>query len=409
MKVIRIFLALIIFTSNINTVNANPVENILSLDQVLELAYGNNIGLKVINKDRDINVAEVITAGLYPNPQVFAAAGIAQKTYNPGIQQTFPLGGKIKRRKEVAKAQFEVIDKSIQQTAIDLRFQVKNLFYEIITLENKQKVYQELLDITNQTLQNAKRRFELQQITILDLNQIEFLTIDIRKDSIAIKARIKKLRNKLSQIVNFNIDDQELAAYDSQHTELIDLIKKTSETDLIKLAIENRPDINSNEAMLNVNSQELKLARANIYPDLTLGAAPDIVTGDEGSVNVFAQLQLDIPVFNRQQGEIKKAKDRAEQIKLQRKGIELQVEQEVKNTLNDYTLAKDQLDLYQKEVLDKSKEFVVKAEKSYSLGKTIILTFLEAVKTSQSIYLGYLDTDLSYKKALIKSEKVLAL
>ncbi len=407
MKITKIILVLMLLIMQIRAAKAD--ESILSLDQVLDLAYEHNIGLKVANKNRDINEAEVITAGLYPNPQLFASAGIAQRTYNPGIQQRFPLGGKIKRRKEVAKAQFNVIDKSIQQTAIDLRYQVKNLFYEILTSEEKQKVYKELLDITNQTLETAKRRFELKEITILDLNQIELLAIDIRKKSIAIDVQIKKLRNQFSQVLNFDIDNKELAAYENQDTALIALLGQESKDDLIELAIKNRPDYNANEAMLNVNSQELRLARANIYPDLTLGAAPDIVTGDDGSINLFAQLQLDIPVFDRQQGEVKKAKERAEQIKLQRTQIELLIEQEIKNTLNNYDLAKRQLELYQKDTLDKSKELVTKANKSYKLGKTIVLSFLEAVKTSQSIYLGYLDTDLNYKKALVESEKALAL
>lgn len=384
-------------------------EKILSLDQVLDIAYQSNLGLKIINKNRDINEAEVITAGLYPNPELFAAGGIAQKTYNPGIQQTFPLGRKIKRRKEVAKARFDVIDKSIQQTAIDLRYKVKNLFYEILTLEEKKKVYQELLDITNKTLQTAKRRFELKEITILDLNQIELLAINIRKESISIGVEIKKLRNQLSQTLNYDINASELAAYEGQEKELLSVVTNKTVEELIDIAIKNRPDINANEAMLNVNAKELKLARSNIYPDLTVGAAPDIVTGDDGSINLFAQIQLDIPVFNRQQGEVKKAKARAEQIRLQRKQIELLIEQEVKNTLNNYDLAKNQLELYQKNVLVKSKEFTHKAEKSYRLGKTIVLTFLEAVKTSQSIYLGYLDTNLNYQKSLVELEKRLAI
>lgn len=409
MKSIRIISLLLILSTNMGAVLASKEEKILSLDQVLNLAYENNLGLKIANKNIDINNAEVITAGMLPNPELFTVAGVAQRTYNPGIQQMFPLGRKIKRRKEVAEAKYAVIDKSIQQTALDLRFKVKNLFYEILTLEEKQKIFQELLEITDKTLKTAKRRFELQEITILDLNQIELLTIDIRKESIAVNIEIKKLRNELSQILNFNLSASELAAYEDEASELTELINTKTQDELVELAMKNRPDFSVNEAMLKLNAQELKLAKAIVYPDLTLGLGPDIVTGEGGGFNFYAQMQLGLPVFDRQQGEIQKTKERAEQINLEKEETVLLIEKEVKNTINNYEIAKAQLELYQKEVLDKSKEFIVKAEKSYGLGKTIVLTFLEAVKTSQSIYLGYLDTKLSYQKATVDAERVLAL
>lgn len=402
-------LILIFLAFNTSIVKAENEIDILSLDQVLNLAYENNLSLKISNKNRNINEAELITAGLYPNPELFLAAGVAQKTYNPGIQQKIPLGGKIKHRKKLVASKFDVIDNEIKQTAINLRYEVKKLFYQILNLESKAEVYQKLLDATEETLKSTQRRFELKEITILDLRQIEMLSIDIKKAAIANEIEIKKTRNKLNQILNFDISGKELVVYENENSELVKLLQSKTNEELIELAKENRPDINANEAKLGVNSEEKDLARANIYPDLTLGVAPDIVTGDEGGISVFTQLQLGLPIFDRQQGELKKIKELKEQLILEKNEIELLIELEIKNSLNNYQMSSQQLKLYQDDSLEKSEEFIEKAQKSYKLGKSLVLTFLEAVKSSESIYLGYLNTKLAYQETLVELEKLLAI
>ncbi len=118
---------------------------------------------------------------------------------------------------------------------------------------------------------------------------------------------------------------------------------------------------------------------------------------------------MGLPIFDRQQGELKKIKELKEQLILEKNEIELLIELEIKNSLNNYQMSSQQLKLYQDDSLEKSEEFIEKAQKSYKLGKSLVLTFLEAVKSSESIYLGYLNTKLAYQETLVELEKLLAI
>lgn len=105
-------------------------------------------------------------------------------------------------------------------------------------------------------------------------------------------------------------------------------VRQTSLQSLIDSAYENRQDLALAKNSQLYNEQNYKLQKAVAVPDLTLGADFD-KRGSFVNNATFLTVGIDLPFFNRNQGNIKAAKYGIDQTKLQVQQQQMTVENEV--------------------------------------------------------------------------------
>ena len=295
----------------------------ITLDEAITSSIENNPQIQSERAKIGISDAQIKTAGLLTNPKMVLDASVADKSYKGGIEQTIQLGGKIKKRVNIAKQQKEVTLQEIATAIIDLRSQVRTAYIQLYSAQEKLNTEYEILKISKTMADIANKKEIAGDIAKLDVLQAEILEINTRSDIEAIKLEKNKAINNLSFYLGEVLpEDIELVKpeikVDYGKSEIDD---KSVVEILVKEAKDNRPELKRISKLLEQNLQIEKLARATAVPDLTLAVGPNIMmentdNGDVTHFSVYSTLSMDLPVFNHGQTALKEAK--AERVKLEK-------------------------------------------------------------------------------------------
>jgi cobalt-zinc-cadmium efflux system outer membrane protein len=383
---------------------------VLSRNQAEALFLDKNISLISEKLNIDIADAQVIQAKLWPNPTL--TIGEINLWSNATAQQLPPLWGNYgktqqvnaeleqliqtagKRKKliamekvnaEIAKEYFKTFLRSLK---IEFRDNLTDLQYN----QAQEAVYQKQLSsmqtllkaYANQVKQGNIGKGEYVRLKASELQYLKEIN-DLQKENNALQKELKVLMNlpatsfiKLTDEgfvpVNKNIEDINLA-------------------NLMESAVENRPDMKVLKLGNEYNDNKYKYERAMRTPDVTLG-----ISYDRGAslMNDFVGVgfSLDLPFFNRNQGNIKAAKIAINQGKLLTEEKTLSVQSEVLQAYQDFITTKK---LY--ESADASFEGDLdKLLESYRKN------FLQR-NTSMLEYLDFVDAYLDNKSILLNSKK----
>ena len=284
--------------------------------------------------------AYIIQAKLYPNPNI----NIAQGAYNTQtgkwlqtsktegeqavqLQQLIVLAGKIKKQTRIAETNAELAEYNFYDVLRNLKFTLRNDFFTIYYLQQSANVYGQEI----QSLEKIKTVFEQQR-------EKGYIA---RTEVVRIKAQLYSLQNELNDLRN-QINDREselrLIVQASPGTYLapqVDTSKIISENpfafplqSLIDSAYQNRPDLLIAKGNVKLFRQNYDYQKSLAVPDLTAGASYDKNGSYIHNFNAIS-LGFNIPLFNRNQGNIKAYKSLIDLNNMQAQSIQKTVEEQV--------------------------------------------------------------------------------
>jgi cobalt-zinc-cadmium efflux system outer membrane protein len=167
--------------------------------------------------------------------------------------------------------------------------------------------------------------------------------------------------------------------------------------DLQAKALGERPDLRAAQQSVTAAKSQYDLAKANGKQDVT--ASIDYShTGETNSTSIFGS--IDLPIFNRNQGEIARTKFAIDQ------AMELQKaasEQVMSDVLNAYEGVQDNekiVALYASGYLDEAKQDRDISEYAYKRGAASLLDFLDAERSYRATQLAYRQALASYLTAI---------
>lgn len=186
---------------------------------------------------------------------------------------------------------------------------------------------------------------------------------------------------------------------------------------LIHQALMNRVDIRVAATEVEYSRHSLQLARANrwVDPKLNLGLTNtprvDPVYNGEGqvtnspaerSLELGLTLTIPIPFSRLQQGELIQAETALSQAQLRLASIRLKAETEVRATFTKYRAALENVYRYRDRVLKDSDLVFAGMRTAYRMGSASLLELLNAQRTADDVYLGYLQAVADLAKATVK-------
>lgn len=285
--------------------------------------------------------AEIITAKLFDNPEIsyenlfynhetkkFLETSAASGQYSAQIAQLIKLAGKRKKSIQLAESGAKIATHEYAETLRNLRYQLRNTFYKAYYSQKSAEVFKREITASQQLL-----KIYQQQLTKGNVAQ---------KDVIRIQSLIVNLQSSLRELLNDLEDDfrdlKLLCNIDVQTTLKLVLdepvgpkIQELSYNSLIDSAKANRADYQIAKSILRYSEANLKLQKANAVPDVQISLSYDL-KGNYPEKYTGLGISLPIPLFNRNQGEIKKAKIGIESSVNQLKMYEAILINEVHNT-----------------------------------------------------------------------------
>ena len=387
---------------------------ILSLEDALGIAMNNSIQLNIAKTELDIKNAEIKIAQARINPNLISDNGIAEKTYRVGLEKTFELGNKRKKRIELAEISKKETETKIDAIKLDIETDIRKTYARLFTLQEKYKLFQELLKTNEELLELAKKREASGDIANIDLLQIEMANLKIQNDMVSLNTELQTAKNSFNSLLNLALETE----VELINPNLTDTLWQALGVDLsadgeklnpelflrlYNLASSKRPEFANSLTRTKLAEKEIELAYSQRIPNLSLTAGPDLVINDGASddIGFFVTGNLPLPIFNRNQGQIQSAKAFQKQIEQEQELLKRKIVLEINNRTIEALNLDKQLNQIEKGIVEKSKIVSEKTYRCFEEGKCSTLT----VVTNQESYINaqivYYDMIQAYQVALV--------
>ncbi|SFE93412.1 outer membrane protein, cobalt-zinc-cadmium efflux system [Chitinophaga sp. CF118] len=284
--------------------------------------------------------AQIIQARLYNNPNLQLSGNlynpdrkkyfdISNQTgqYDVSIQQMISLAGKRNKQVKIAQTNAAMAENSFFDLLRTLRFTLRSNFYQAYFLQNSMNAYAEQIaslekmDATYKDLQTKGL------VTLKDAVRLRSLLYSLKAERTSLQNQVNDLESEIQLLLQNN---KTWYALDVPADVMANIpaIRQTPLQSLVDSAYLNRQDLALAKNSQLYNEQNYKLQKAIAVPDLTLGAEFD-KRGSFVNNASFLTVGMDLPFFNRNQGNIKAAKYSIDQTKLQVQQQMMTVENEV--------------------------------------------------------------------------------
>ena len=289
-----------------------------------------NLQLLAEKYNIDIARAGVIQARLYNNPSVQISTALYNQDqkkfldvsnstgqYGIGIQQLIILAGKRNKQIKLAELNTQQAENSFFDLMRTLRFTLRGDFYNVYFLQNSVNAYKEQIN-TLEKLNTAYTDLQAKGVvTLKDAVRIKSLLYALKAEQTGLQNQLNDSEAELQLLLQ---DNKTYFIADADSASLGSGIGQYNLQSLVDSAYINRYDLKLANNSVAYNQQNYALQKALRVPDLTLGAEFD-KRGSYINNASFLNAAIDLPFFNRNQGNIKAAKISIDQSKMQ---LELQ-------------------------------------------------------------------------------------
>lgn len=363
--------------SPVKTVTLQAVEDSFLVKNYLLLAQRYQI---------DASKALTRQAKLWSNPSFSTVLGFGStdkfKPFNVGaggetqynIDQLIQLAGKRNKNIQIAAAATRMNEATFDELVRTLRLHLRENFYTLYYRRQTGKVLKEQLENLQRIVDAYVAADKKGSVAHADLVRLQALQVGIENDYADLKQEELEAQKNLQQLLHSQdfyeavVSNTDLAPYHLDHIQLSPLLDS--------VAI-NRPDVRIASVQYQTAELNYRLQKSMAVPDLHVGATYD----KKGSyIDNFVGLTLgiDLPLWNRNQGNI-----RAAQLQIGAEKQQLQQQQSVAQTevLNAYqrivALEKRYKSFDLHRFQDEFDTLIAEVAKNFSKGNISLLQFID--------------------------------
>ncbi len=375
----------------------------IDLEQAIQIAIEHNHALKAARTQIQQSQAEEITAALRPNPvlsldynflpifspSVFnlpTAENPIPEEFDAGVAFTTERGHKRQARTQAARDLTAVTRSQVSDNERTLTFSVSQQFVSALLAKSTFEFARENLASFQRTVDISEHRYRAGDISENDFLRIKVQLLQFQTDvssaNLSLVQALASLRGLLGyDAVPANYDIVGELAYTPSRLNL---------QDLQAVALGLRPDYLAAKQGVTAAESQYLLAKANGKRDWTTSFTFTHVPG----VNAASfGGSIELPFYNRNQGEIARTKYAITQFQETKSLTEETVMTDVRAAYEAVETAGRIAELYQSGYLKNAQESRDISEYAYTKGAASLLDFLDAER-------AYRATQLSYRQAL---------
>jgi cobalt-zinc-cadmium efflux system outer membrane protein len=388
----------------------------LTLDQAIERLVHENLDLRGKFYEIPQAEADVLNANLRSNP-VFYADGqlVPYGRYTrdrPGgetqydVNISYPLDLSFKRQARTLYA--TRVKRVIEAQYLDAtRNAIDNLYnFYVNVLAARQTVrYSKAAVIGLRQLHNVTNELYLKdQATRADVARVAAQLEAAEIGLVDAEEGLRKAKRDLASALNIPFDQAEALEVRGSIQDFGPEPPPLNE--LIKIALDQRPDVIAYRLGIRSAEANVRLQMANRFPDVYVLYQPYTLQdntpfGVKSPISWALGVTVPMPVYNRNQGGIARAKLNVTQTQIQLSSLERQTITDVQQALYEYQVTAkmvarihDELEPNQKRVRDDTRRL-------YLGGEVNVIVFLNAQRDYQDIVKQYLDTVIRHRRSML--------
>lgn len=399
-----------VFGTLIYLVFCNPAnaQNNYTLQKALQTARANNPVLKTERFNIAIAQTDTITAKLFPNPFLENEQYYLPNPNNfvPGtdlfnsqnIQMLFkymqpiPIAGQRKNQIKLARTNVGVSEYAYYELERNIFSEVSGKWLEVWMANKQLEIIQIAKSNVDSLVVTNQNRYKNQVITQTDLYRTELLS---KQFDIQLKSALLNLKNKLTEL-KFLLGVKEDIQINQTDNFIFQSIPEIDS--LMQFSLKNRSDIQITNSLIEVADVNIKLQKSLSIPQPQVG----FVLSPQNGITYFGpSFGLNVPLFNRNQGEIKKSYLQKQQAEAQLLTIQSQIQTEISVAFANYKLQQQNLESFNV-LLQQSQTILDNVKYAYLKGGTTIIDFLEAQRSWLETQQQYYDAMQQYRQSYIQ-------
>jgi len=380
----------------------------ISLDEAIQMALQHNHSLVAARTVIQQNQAEETTANLRPNPVLtgdsqflpifqpgqFSADYLDNTAqFDLGLSYLFERGQKRQHRLQAAKDATAVTRSQVTDNERSLSFNVASLFINVELAESTLELANQDLKSFQDTVNISEERYKAGDTGEDDFLKMKLQMLQFQMDVSAAKLSRVQALSDLRQLLGY---ESVGADYDVNGSFDYQAVKGNLD-DFQAKALANRPDLQASRLGINAADSQLALQKAIGKRDVT-GQVSYTHLGYTNDISLFGQIQL--PIFDRNQGEIARAGFAVTQAQELERLASGQVLTDVRDAFEGVHANDQIVSLYRSGYLDQAQQSLDITDYAYKHGAASLLDFLDAERSNRATQLGYRQALASYLLAL---------
>ena len=342
---------------------AQQVAGTLTLKEAEQRFLERNLSLIAERYNIDMAQAQVLQAKLFENPVI----SLEQNVYNRlngkyfdfgkegeavvEIEQVIHLAGQRNKQVRLEKINKEIAEYQFEEVMRTLRQELNEKFVEVYFLSKSIAIYEKEVNSLQVLLGGMKIQQEKGNISLMEISRLESMLFSLRKEKNERENDLPTTRGELNLLLNLPEDTQVQLSLDEEVLQQLDL-SQLSFADL-KAIINERPDQKIARSTVNASRANLKLQKSMAFPEFSVKGNYDRV-GNFINDYFAIGVSLSVPIFNRNQGNIKAARFSIQQAGVQQEYAANRADMEL---FTAYTSLEKATQLYQSTNMDLERNF----------------------------------------------------
>jgi outer membrane protein, heavy metal efflux system len=334
----------------------------LNLEAFLAMADHNNPTLRQAAAIIRRSEAEAKQASLYPNPTVgYEGDQIRGGSYGGGEQggfvaQTIVLGGKLGLRRNIYEQQKQSGTIAAEAQLTRVHNDVTQMFYSAVGAQKMVEERGRLMALAGDAAQTAHRLANVGQADAPDVLQAEVEAEQAQIDyTVAQRMFLQKFKSLAALAGDPSVEVAPLdAAFDAP--------PEIDPSHIMDTILQQSPAVKQAKQQVTIAEARLKDAKREIVPDLQLRAGEQAnlealpeAPGKKTGAQSFLSAGIELPLWNRNQGNTRAAEAELEQAREEVTRTQLSLRQQAEVLVQNYLSAKGEAERYRNALLPRAR------------------------------------------------------
>jgi len=323
MKKIFLLSLLLLGISDSFAQNSKTLE--LTMKQAEAIFIEQNLSLISIQYNVNIKEAELRQNQLWPNPtlniEIAAWDGDDKQWFRNdvnaqrvvAIEQEIILGGKRRSQKKLDQIGIDISALEFSELLRNIKREVRLTFAEYYYSTKKIDQLKLGIEPLEGLIYKYQAQYEKGNTSKIEVTRLKALLIGLQKNYLDERNNLAELESSLKVLLNIkhNVKIIPIVSNDNLNDEQLLL----SESKLLEIALEYRPDVNISEKEKLYAIQQIDREKREAIPNLTVGAMYDR-RGAAQNDYLGITAGIEVPIFDRNQGNIQKSRIEADQAEI---------------------------------------------------------------------------------------------
>lgn len=374
-------------------------EKLFTLDDAQRLASASNPTLRQAEAEIRAAKARVQQAGLYPNPSVGYTGDEIRGGFNNGgkqgffVEQSIVTGGKLGKARSVFEQETHIAEIEAEEQKTRVETAVKIAFYRVLAAQELLQLHRDLTQIGQLHLQSQNQLSSTGQVDETENLESEIAVQRLQLVALEQENILREEWRKLAAVVGQPDLPQSTVAGDLEHG-----WPEINEQQILDTIATQSPATRIADASSARAAADITRAKSQVIPDINLlgglehnyepidGTAKS--TGWEG----LAELSVQIPIFNRNQGNIAESRSELDRAQLEKQRIQLLLRERAASVLDQYATAKVAATQYRDEILPRAQKANALMTAKYGLMQASYPAMLEIRRKNFELETEYVQT-----------------